>query len=517
LANPKRSLFCQKYAIFFLVLILLFICFPGKKEAQANWLDLHFYDIPQIGLSEAEVDQLKDSLVEVLNIFRNVPALNPPLGFEILPRINISSRLQLREEDEGPIQSRITMGMWFPEYHPRYSATARISVWINNPESFLGAPIIPDELGNIYLLPPVVASSPGGNVFSRGAHPPGYEETYPSYSMFPLWSSDVEPFLRSVVRPSFELGKFEGAVTVITSSGNPFWVPVSQERWIRALQDYARGEIEAMLLGFEAAEEVELTQQQITQMRNYMAQLQKAYSEEEIIKNHEKVLADFINLYEYYKTVNVEMAEELYKTTIEDADQNLEELLRVAADLRMEFAEMEEKILQALTTRQDVMDEIDALIRAEDWDGLEDMGRDLELERIVFLAYAGRAINGLEIELAGLSASERAAPAYGFELPPWHPFGPHRQVVAMPFDAVRYSGLVPPDSDGARALVAIDPGYFNPNLSPTEMQLIVVEWWEETHPRYYSPTGSAYNEIRVELRGKIWNSLDWLGLGRFVQ
>jgi len=506
----------KKFMVIFFV-IMITILSMGKIDAQGRWLDFHYLSIPELDLREEEIENYKKTMVEVLDIFRNAPPLNPPRGFEILPRINISSRLILPDGDRGPVQSRITMAMWFPEFHPRDPATSRASVWFNNPESFLGDPILADDRGNIYLLPPVVEQSPGGNIFSRGAHPPGYEEAYPSYSMFPLWDSKIEPFLRSVVRPSFELGRHEGAVTVLTRDGKPFWVPVSQERWIRALQDYARREIEAVQLGFEAAEEVELTQQQITQIRNYMAQLQRAFSEEEIVKNHEKMVNDFMDLYEYYKTVDADVAQNFYETTIENADQFLEEQLEMASEMRREFAEMEEKILYALMARQDFMEEMDVLIKAEDWDGLEELGRELDLEKVIFLAYAGRAINGLEFELASLSPGERAAQAYGFELPEWHPFGPHRQVVAMPFEAVRFSGLVAPDSEGARALVAVDPNYFNPNLTPTAIQLMVIDWWEETHPSYYSPTGSAYNEIRVQLLGKIWNSLEWSALRGFLR
>lgn len=506
----------KKYFLVFLV--IMFMLFPsGKIEAQGKWLDLNFLSVPELGLSEEEIANYKTTMLEVLDIFRKAPPLDPPRGFEIVPRINISSRLILPDGDRGPVQSRITMAMWFPEYHPRDPATARASVWFNNPESFLGDPILADEGGKIYILPPAFEQSPGGKIFSRGAHPPGYEEAYPSYSMFPLWDAKIEPFLRSVIRPSFELGRHEGAVTVLTRDGNPFWVPVSQERWIRALQDYARREIETVQLGFEAAEEVELTQQQITQMRNYMTQLQKAFSEEEIIKSHEKMFDDYLDLYEYYKTVDADAAQNFYETTIENADQILEDRLEMAFEMRREFAEMEEKILHALMARQDFIEEMDALIKAEDWQGLEELGRELDLERVIFLAYAGRAINGLEFELASLSPGERAAQAYGFELPEWHPFGPHRQVVAMPFEAVRFSGLVSPDSEGARALVAVDPKYFNSNLPPTAIQLIVVDWWEETHPRYYSPTGSAYNEIRVQLLSRLWNRLDWSSLRSFVR
>ncbi len=515
--SKKRINAWEKRKLFWIFILLLLALTMGKGEIQARWLDLHFYNIPEMGLSVEEVDHIKATLGEVLDVFRMAPPLNPPQGFDILPRVLISSREIFPDGGRGVVLSRITMSMWFPQYQPRLPATARVSVWMNDPESFLGDPLLADPMGSIYLLPPVVGQSRGGDMFSRGAHPPGYEEAYPSYSMFPLWGFDVEPFLRSVVRPSFGLGINEGVATVLTRDGNPFWVPVSQERWIRALQDYARMEIKDVQLGFEALEETELTEFQIKQTRDYMARLQKAFSEEEIIRNHEEMLSDSIKMYEYYKTINVEVAQDFYETMIEDADRRLEENLEIAVDLRQEFAQLEEQILYALMSRQEVMSEMNALIGTKDWDGLEELGKELDLSQLIFLAYAGRAIDGLEAELAGLSPAERSAPAYGFELPPWHPFGPHRQVVAMPFDAARISGLVSPDSEGARALVAIDPSFFNPLLPPTDIQLMVVGWWEETHPRYYSPTGSAYNEIRVQLLERLWNSLDWRSLSLFLK
>lgn len=104
------------------------------------------------------------------------------------------------------------------------------------------------------MLPPLTGKLAGQTIRSRSAHPPGYEEKYPSTSMFPLWAHDLEPFLRGVVRPGFKLVR--GTVTTMfTSGGKPFYKPVSQQRWIRAMIGKAKSELADFRSGVTAANE----------------------------------------------------------------------------------------------------------------------------------------------------------------------------------------------------------------------------------------------------------------------
>lgn len=488
------------FLTFTIVFGLVLVPVKGVATEKEGWLEL------QMHIDAADDrEALEKVFLDLLKIFQEAAPLNPPQGFEIQPRG--VSRPPL--DDVGLITGRLYMPIWFPGWEPLAQPSARISVWVNEPEGLLGTPVLADQKGRIYLLPPVISQKPGGDLFSRGSHPPGYKEAYPSHSMFPLWDWKVEPFLRAVVRPTFLLGQEEGIITVVTPDGNPFWKPVSQERWINALKAYAEAELSIITSGHLASEEALLTQQQIQEIRSYMAALQAAFDEEEIIRNHEQNLKEYNELYNFLKVMNPDQAEEFYITMIETAHEFLEEQLTMAAELRLEFQKLEQQVLEDLLARGELVQELELIIEEKDWDRLEELGQELRVEYLVFLAYAGRSLEGMEEELANMSSVERAAPAYGFELPPWHPFGPHRQVVAMPFEAERPSGLLAADAEGARALVSIDPEYFTPSSASHYLQLLVVDWWEKTHATFYSPEGRAYNEVRVNLMERLWDSLEW--------
>ena len=482
------------------------------SEPRDGWQPLQWLDRRSDGATEAD-DVLKSKMEQLLEVFKRAGTLNPPSGVAIFPRGDLLTRSLLPGGYEVPSTANLRLSMRFP--YVTSDVTARVSVRINDPGSLLGDPVLADERGGIYILPPLIERKGGQQVYSRSAHPVEYDEKFPSYSSFPLWDSDAEPFLRSVVRPTFALSQSTVA-TIFTSGGHPFWEPVSQERWILALKERASDELRSFRSGVDAARETDYTTQQIENIRGEFRRLQNMLDEEAIIERHENLLKQAEEMFEMMRAFNPEEAEKNYKKMLEDAGEQLEAQLKMAEKNRPKFKEYEQKLLQALLTMDEIWDQADAFISQGDWDGLDQLGEELEVPHFFFLADAGRKFELLKAELNAMPASERMAPAYGFELPPWHTLGPYKHIVAMEFDAERASGLVDPDAEGARALVAINPQFFASFTDPSSVRLLAVEWWEMTDARYRSEGGMFYNERRVNMLDDLWNSLDWNSISAIV-
>ena len=442
----------------------------------------------------------------ILDVFRQALPFNPPKGFAVMPRIEYLKPLgfQGNAHTPEPLHLRIAIRM------PPESAdiVAGVNVWLNDPANLLGEPLLSDSQGEMFLLPPDVGTMGGQNIISRMAHPPGYENAYPCPSIFPLWSPDQEPFLRSVVRPAFGLAKAT-VTTFFTAGDRPFWKPVSQERWIHAMIAHAEKTVNDIRAGVDAADELNLTQQQIDQMKAYLSRLRESANEENIRKRYSDLRERMMPLYEMMKQNNPAEAEAFYQQSVVGLEQAMEAELSQAGERRKEMEEMEQKLMSALMQREDVWQQMKTAIETGNWDRIDELSDENNLEHLRLIADAGRKAGKLRAELAGLSPAERRAPAYGFEIPEDHPLGTQRQVAAMNFHAERASGLVPAGSKGARAIVGIDPEFFNFSDTDAPIRLMAVEYWGKNT--------ITYDNNRRNLLEDIWQYLDWRELRGMVR
>ncbi|MFO7575385.1 MAG: hypothetical protein R6W67_09540 [Bacteroidales bacterium] len=440
---------------------------------------------------------------DIMKQFHKVRPFNPPDGYaleqigEFLPRVTIPGNRQGPE----PLMLRIRIRRP-PEGK---DIIAGVNIYVNDPYNIVGDPVISDKTGDIFLMPPQVGRKSGQPIYTRWAHPPGYEEKYPSFAMFPLWSSEVEPFLRSVVRPTFALSKAT-VTTMFTSGDRPFWKPVSQERWITAMIGKAQADLDELSKGFEAAEKTDVTSQQITQMRDYLKRVRAANDDKVVIERHNKMMEQLRANVEMAKSMGMATAEA--EKTMVSYDMGLDAQLEAAAEMRSSLDEYETKLIKALITRDDTWKNAAESIRQGDWDSLESLGKEYEIEKLIFLADAGRALEKLQIELKSLSPAQRSSPAYGFELPPYNPQGTQRQVVMMPFNAKRQSGLVDAGAKGARALVSLDPDFFAFDEKNGPIRIISVEWWGSNEIMYESGNRNILDDL--------WSSLEWSSLKKFL-
>jgi hypothetical protein len=441
---------------------------------------------------------------QLMSVFQKARPLNPPRGLSVSPSCRfVPVNLSPGRSSEGLL---LDIAMRFPSNDA--FPTAGVRVWVNEPYNLLGEPVLSDDSGDIFLLPPVIGEHRGHLLYSRAGHPPGSEEAFPGSKLFPLWGEEQEPFLRSVIRPTFGLYS-ASATTIFTPQMKPFWKPVSQERWIMAMIARARSELDVITKGLEAAGGTNITRQQMDYMRSHMAKLRELFDEKAVIERHELSLKQAKEMHAMLVRMNPEEADKYYKNTMDGADQRLEEALAAAAEQRVEIEKYEQQLLEASLSMDDFWETLNTAMKRGDWNGLEKLGKEMKMDKLVFLADAGRAVDKLRQELTGLSPSQRRAPAYGFEIPEWHPLGPHRHVVALPFEAIRPSGLVDRGSKGARALVSVDDEFFLSLDKEPAVRLIAVEWWEEVDARFRSKGGMFYNERRVTMYEELWNSLDW--------
>jgi hypothetical protein len=485
-----------------ILLVAIIIFLTSGWSVKETWLPLRWTNKSKSDAGGGMVLKVE----EIMEIFQRAQPLNPPRGLGVHPRAMFLERLSLPGNMQGPEPVSLTMGFHIPA--EMKAACAWINVWINDPISLLGDPVLVDGIGEIYMMPPLAGKKGSQTIFSRSAHPSGYKEEFPSGSQFPLWSIEQEPFLRSVVRPTFKLAQ-STAITLFTSGNRPFWQPVSQERWIMAMIGKASNTLKEFQAGVDAAKKTEITSQQIEQMKNYLKKMRELHDEKKIIEDHNKLREEMMALVKYAESSNPADAEKYRAQLIDPLDKQLEMQLAAAPGQRAELQKYEDKLLQALVTREEIWTGADVAIKGGDWDKVESLGKEYELESLVELADAGRAIEKLQKELNGLTPAQRRAPAHGFELPPWHPFGPHKQVISMPFDAVRPSGLVDSKSEGARALVCLDPAFFTFVEKNAPIRLMAIEWRGSHEIRYGSSGRLLFDDM--------WNSVDWHALRAMVE
>ncbi len=454
----------------------------------------------------AAITVVDKKVEDVLAVFRRSLPFNPPKGFAVVPRLEYLKPITLPGNTYSPEPFHIRLGVRMPPH--KNNIVAGLNVWINDPYNILGEPLLSDNEGELFLLPPEIGTMAGEKIISRMAHPPGYENEYPSGSMFPLWAENQEPFLRAVVRPSFGLAKAT-VTTVYTANNSPFWKPVSQERWINAMIAAAERVIGDITSGISAADEFNLTEQQANELKNRIERMRQAYSDEAIINNYSDAIARLMPVMEMLKTTQPDLADEAYESTIGGLENAMEEALIHAVEIRKEINKMEEQLLGALIQREGVWKQIETAINQGDWDAIESIGSEHNLGNMKLIADAGRSIGRLRAELAAMSPAQRRAPAYGFLLPEQHPLGTHRQVVAMEFIAERASGLVSANEHGARAIVSINPDFFNFSDSEAPIKLMAVEYWGRST--------LTYDNNRRNLLDDIWQFTDWQMLKSMVR
>ncbi len=498
-----------------------------ELKAEDIWRDLR---IDGRGITDFDAD-VEESIIEDLQdiflIFQTTPHLNPPPSdvTQIHPRIRIRKQPEFFYEQGSLLRGDLELRMWFVgQGAPGH--TGRVDISVNNPEALLGKPALIDEDGGLYILPPVIAELESGPLYCRQAHPPGYEEEYPCRSFFPLWNPTVEPVLYSVVFPLFSLARSVGVATELTAAESSFWEPVSQERWIRALQRYCQFELDLFLETMKVEQEQEWTEKQAERMRRETEEMRDRYSIEGTIEMNEKLIKsyeDSIELLEHqldnpgFFQVDEEQKRMIqenikqFEHEIDKLNAGLEEQIIANQENAEEWIEMMEAMTKAIILQKGLLEDIEKLIQKEKWDEMEEMAIEYEIDHLLLLAKAGKNIGYLETELQHLSAAERAAPAYGFDIPGFAP-GPLKHVVPLSYEAERPSGLVSPDKEEARAVVAIKPDFFDEIAAEDTVKLIVVEWWERTASMFYSPGARFYSEARVNMRENLWQSLDWESL-----
>ncbi|GEM_PF-651948 len=451
----------------------------------------------------AAIDKKVENIME---IFRETLPFNPPKGFTVVPHLQFINPITLPGNSHTPEPVHLRFALRMPPQSN--DIVAGVNVWINDPFNLLGEPLLSDSKGYIFLLPPDVGIMGGQKIVSRMAHPPGYNNEYPCSSIFPLWSLNQEPFLRSVVRPSFGLAK-STVTTYFTAGNRPFWKPVSQERWINAMIAHAEKMVNDITAGVEAADEINLTEQQVNQMKLYIAQMKELYTEDNIKKNYREAIERLLPVYEMMKQNNPAQAEEFYNQSIGGMEKAMDEQLSLAGENYKEIEKMEQKLISALLQRENVMQQMKVAVEKENWDILDKLADEHNLDNLRLIADAGRSVRRLRAELAALSPAERRAPAFGFLIPDDHPLGTQRQVVAMVFDAERASGLVPANAKGARAIVSINPEFFNFSDNEAPIKLMAIEYWGRNT--------ITYDNNRRNLLNDIWLHLNWQELRAMVR
>jgi len=520
----------SRFLLLSFVLMLFFILFIliNHEEVKAGdvWQDLRIDGREITGFASDTEESIIEALQDILSIFQTTPHLNPPPTdvTQIRPRIRIFRRPELPYEQGNLLRANLELPMWFAGQGVP-SHTGRVDISVNEPEALLGKPALIDDAGGIYILPPVIEELESGPLYCKDAHPPGYAEEYPSRSFSPLWNPTVEPVLYSVVYPLFRLSRLVGVATELTADGSPFWEPVSQERWIRALQEYCQSELDFHLEAMQAEREQEVgwTEKQVENMRREAENMRELFSAEGTIQMNEDLISNYEYLIELLKHQldnpgffqldaeqkrNYKEQIEEYEQEIEMLNASLEERIIANQEIAEEWTEYMEAITRAVILQKGLLEDIEELILEEKWDEMEEMAIEYEIDHLLLQAKAGKAIGYLETELQQMSAAERAAPAYGFDIPG---LAPHmlKHIVPLSHEAERPSGLVSPDQEGARAVVAIKPGFFDEKLAEGTIKLIVVEWWENTSAMFFSPGASRYSEARVTMRKNLWQSLDW--------
>ena len=152
-------------------------------------------------LTQEEFSKLLGIIQSIGMLFRQIPELNPPQGVEVVP-----SRSNFKRLEDGPIIGEFFLSIYRPVYrhgNPRCT----IQVIINNPWANSRV-VLEDSKGPVYLQWPSVEG----------------REKWINYQT-----------ARDTV------------LEILLPEGRSPWVPVSQERWIKALIRKSEAQLETQL------------------------------------------------------------------------------------------------------------------------------------------------------------------------------------------------------------------------------------------------------------------------------
>jgi hypothetical protein len=181
-----------------------------------------------------------------------------------------------------------------------------------------------------------------------------------------------------------------------------------------------------------------------------------------------------------------EILEERRQQITASSEQRRQQIEQTYQAMKSFNPEQAEELKNTMEQNERVYQRIAEAIETEDYDALEAAG-----DRGA--AMVGRARLALQSELAGMSAEERRAPAYGFEYDPvqfWMP----RRTPARP------SLLLEPDDPGAFPVVAPNPEFFRRDIPAGQIQSITI-----------------VNRLWDEFSEKMEQELDWGALRNMVQ
>lgn len=495
--------------------LALLIVLTASLGAQEGWRRMQTGTQRAEPLNAAELELL-GHLDTILPLFHALPPFNPPREFHVIPLRYTDPGAELLEGRPGPARLTVDFGMQFLVVM-EYRVVAGVRVSINDPFELLGPAFFADEESRFYLLPPTIQGAGGQELFLRSAHPVGFQKVFPMGIAPPLWHENSEPFYRSVIRPHFNMVS-QIAVTCFTRRGEPFWKPVSRERWVRTLIAYGNAVVAEHREGGQLYAATEDTQKQIEELKRRYDRMRAAYSEEVTQQVYEQMIA--VAPLSRALAPDPETGEREYQKALAEAEQYRQERRRMEPEMIATLDAQEKQFIDALLARDALMVAERQAVADEDWDRLEEIGRENQLSHLVYIADAGRQVVALERELSTMSAAERSAPAWGFEIPESPP-GPYRSFMMMQFSLTRPSGLVEPDSPGARAIVALDRSFFDRRNSDAQPLILTVAYWKD--PRYGDDPWAMMErrgvprEPGLTMLADVWRHLDWRVLRRIVE
>ena len=173
----------------------------GDSPAQAprlevgRWLPLATGDGHE--LSSSIADPIFDRLGTVLELFQAIPALRPPMGVELRPSRSIRS-VGRRNAATRVVHSWLLIQVFHPTLEVAGEASASVRVEVNSLTPLLydaAGPVIGDSVGPIFLEPLLVGEVSGNRIY----------QTHNT-----------------------------ACVAVLKAHDRPLWLPVSQERFLRA-------------------------------------------------------------------------------------------------------------------------------------------------------------------------------------------------------------------------------------------------------------------------------------------
>ena len=164
-----------------------------SKGRWLPWTDDH---LDQEGLDAALVDGQRKLLTELSEPFMSLKVLNPPPGVEAMPHRSIGEKQEMGEPVAG---ARFIIRIFHPTYEEAGESSAKVEVFVNNllPLFYgIGGGEIKDDGGSMFLEPSRVGELGGAAVY---------------------WS-----------------GRPRDCIAVFKANERPLWLPVSQERYLRA-------------------------------------------------------------------------------------------------------------------------------------------------------------------------------------------------------------------------------------------------------------------------------------------